>query len=247
MTDQANRSRLSLRPRAVIFDMDGLLFNTEVLYRDAVMAAAAHSGYDLPLPVYLSLLGRSGEAARLALRDRFGAGLAFDAFWSAARRNFQETVDEALRLKPGALELLDALDAAGIPTAIATSSLRASVDHHLAAFGLGHRFAAIVAKGDYPRGKPHPDPFLTAAARLGVEPAGCLVLEDSHNGVRGAAEAGMLPVMVPDLLAATAEMEALCVAIVPDLHRVRALLWPDRAGPVQGGRHEDAANKPNRS
>ncbi|MFD2233847.1 HAD family hydrolase [Phaeospirillum tilakii] len=243
MTDRAGDSRPFPQPQAVIFDMDGLLFNTEDLYRDAVMAAAAASGIELPLSVYLSLLGLSGEAARDALRERFGPGFAFDAFWAAARRNFEETLDDALRLKPGAVELLDALDAAGLPAAIATSSLRASVDHHLAAFGLDQRFAAIVAKGDTPRGKPHPDPFLSAAARLGIEPARCLVLEDSHNGVRGAARAGMLPVMVPDLLAATAEMEALCVAIVPDLHRVRALLWPD----APAGRPQDATNKPDRS
>ncbi|MEO0034722.1 MAG: hypothetical protein RLZZ501_745 [Pseudomonadota bacterium] len=234
MKDADNGVTPRLKPDAVIFDMDGLLFNTEDIYRDAVMAAAGESGYDLPLSVYLSLLGLSGEATRGILRERFGPGFAFDAFWSSALGKFAAMVDDTLRLKAGVVELLDDLNGAGIPTAIATSSLRESVDHHLAAFGLGERFNVIVAKGDYPRGKPHPDPFLTAAARLGVRPEACLVLEDSHNGVRAAAEAGMLPVMVPDLLPPTAEMEALCVAILPDLHRVRALLWPDRAAAGEG-------------
>jgi beta-phosphoglucomutase-like phosphatase (HAD superfamily) len=98
------------------------------------------------------------------------------------------------------------------------------VQHHLAAHGLLDRFQAIVARGDYARGKPNPEPFLKAAERLGVEPALCLALEDSHNGVRAAANAGMMTIMVPDLLAATAEMERLCVCIARDLHDVRALI-----------------------
>jgi beta-phosphoglucomutase-like phosphatase (HAD superfamily) len=86
------------------------------------------------------------------------------------------------------------------------------------------RFHAVIAAGDYARGKPHPDPFLTAARRLGVAPADCLALEDSHNGVRAAAAAGMMTVMVPDLLPATPEMRALTVAVVDSLHDVAALL-----------------------
>jgi len=81
-----------------------------------------------------------------------------------------------------------------------------------------------VAAGDYACGKPNPDPFLTAAAKLGAEPASCLALEDSHNGVRAAAAAGMMTVMVPDLLPATTEMRSLCVAIAEDLHQVADLL-----------------------
>ena len=82
----------------------------------------------------------------------------------------------------------------------------------------------MIARGDYARGKPNPDPFLTAAERLGVAPADCLALEDSHNGVRAASAAGMMTVMVPDLLDATQEMHALCVRIARDLHEVREML-----------------------
>ena len=94
------------------------------------------------------------------------------------------------------------------------------VQHHLAAHGLLDRFDAIVAQGDYARGKPNPDPFFKAAERLGVEPTRCLALEDSYNGVRAANNAGMMTIMVPDLLPATAEMEMLCVCIAKDLHEV---------------------------
>jgi len=127
------------------------------------------------------------------------------------------------------LELLDHLDAAGLPRAIATSSRHVDVSHHLATHALGERFHAIVAQGDYARGKPHPDPYLTAAERLGVDPAACLALEDSHNGVRAAHAAGMMTIMVPDLLDPTEEMQTLCVRIARDLHEVRELLESQRS------------------
>ena len=113
--------------------------------------------------------------------------------------------------------------------AIATSSRRTEVEHHIGHHGLLDRFQAIVASGDYARPKPNPDPYLLAAERLGVDPADCLALEDSHNGVRAAAAAGMMTIMVPDLLDPTEEMQTLCVRIARDLHEVRELLE------VQGG------------
>jgi beta-phosphoglucomutase-like phosphatase (HAD superfamily) len=133
------------------------------------------------------------------------------------------------------VELLDLLDETGVPRAICTSSRRENVERHLAPMGLLARFQAVVAAGDYARGKPHPDPFLAAAACLEVEPASCLALEDSHNGVRAAAAAGMMTVMVPDLLPATPEMRALCVAVAEDLHRVAALVRAAQNKPIQGG------------
>jgi HAD superfamily hydrolase (TIGR01509 family) len=116
------------------------------------------------------------------------------------------------------------LDALGLPRAIATSSSHRSVDAHLGHSGIIPRFNAVVARGDYALGKPNPDPFLLAAKRLGVAPADCLALEDSHNGVRAASSAGMMTIMVPDLLDPTEEMHELCVRIAKDLHEVRALL-----------------------
>jgi beta-phosphoglucomutase-like phosphatase (HAD superfamily) len=86
------------------------------------------------------------------------------------------------------------------------------------------RFEEIVAHGDYDRGKPAPDPFLKAAERLGVEPRLCLALEDSHNGIRSASSAGMMTVMVPDLLEPTDEIRALCIFVTRDLHDVRQLI-----------------------
>ena len=108
--------------------------------------------------------------------------------------------------------------------AICTSSGHEDVADKLALHGLLGRFGAVVAVGDYDHGKPAPDPFLRAAAVLGVAPAACWALEDSHNGVRAAAAAGMQVIMVPDPLAATAEIRALCFRIAADLHEVCAWL-----------------------
>jgi HAD superfamily hydrolase (TIGR01509 family) len=129
-----------------------------------------------------------------------------------------------LALKPGAVELLDTLDELRLPRAIATSSAHRTVQHHLAAHDLAGRFDAIVGAGDYAFGKPAPDPYLRAAERLGVEPASCLALEDSHNGVRSASTAGMMTIMVPDLLEPTEEVRRLCHLVVPDLHEVRLII-----------------------
>jgi HAD superfamily hydrolase (TIGR01509 family) len=129
-----------------------------------------------------------------------------------------------LELKPGALELLDTLDEMRLPRAIATSSSHRTVERHLTAHGLSGRFDVIVGHGDCENGKPAPDPFLKAAERLGIEPTLCLALEDSHNGVRSASAAGMMSLMVPDLLEPTEEIRGLCTLIVPNLHEVRHLI-----------------------
>ena len=216
--------RLPRPVAAVVFDMDGLLFDTETLYVEAILAAAAELGCAMSHDVFLQLVGRSRELNYAFLRERYGADYPLDALIAGWGRHFRRLAEPGLPLKPGAVELLDRLDALGLPRAIATSSSHPTVAANLARHDLGERFHAVVAHGDYTRGKPAPDPFLAAAQRLGVAPADCLALEDSHNGVRSAAAAGMMTVMVPDLVAANDEMADLCAAIVDDLHRVRRLI-----------------------
>ena len=166
----------------------------------------------------------SGETSRLAFREYCGDAFDFDLFWTAATTRFHATIKTQLCLKPGAVELLDVLDHAGLPRAIATSSRHEDVQRNLAIHGLLDRFPIVIARGDYLRGKPGPDPVLQAAERLGLAPPSCVALEDSHHGVRSASSAGMMTIMVPDLLPPTAEMEGLCVSIVPDLHEVCSLM-----------------------
>ena len=216
--------KLPHRPEAVIFDLDGLLFDTESLYQEAIMAAADDVGQEMTPAIFHSMIGRPWLLTRAFLVEHYGSSFPVDEFRAAWNRHFDVIVKTRLALKPGVLELLDALDTLGLPRGIATSSSHKTVQHHLGAHDLGDRFHHIVASGDYAAGKPAPDPYLLAAERLGVEPHLCVALEDSHNGVRSAAAAGMMTSMVPALLEATDEIRGLCTFVVRDLHMVRDLL-----------------------
>jgi HAD superfamily hydrolase (TIGR01509 family) len=153
-----------------------------------------------------------------------GSDFPVDQYFAEMNRHFAVLAATQLRLKPGVVELLDFLDQLDMPRCIATSSAHSTVQSHLSAHGLADRFHAVIGHGDYVDSKPSPDPFLTAAKRLGVAPALCLALEDSHNGVRSASAAGMMTVMVPDLIPPTEEIRALCTLVVDDLHAVRLLV-----------------------
>ena len=216
------------QPAAVIFDMDGLLFDTERLYGEAILTAAAEVGCPMSRDVFLQLVGRSRELNHRFLLDHYGADYPLDALISTWGRHFRVLADAGLPIKAGAAELLDLLDTLGLPRAIATSSSHPTVQRNLAALGFADRFHHVVAHGDYDHGKPAPDPFLKAAERLGVAPQLCLALEDSHNGIRSASAAGMMAVMVPDLIPPTDEIEELCTFIASDLHDVHRLLGAGR-------------------
>jgi HAD superfamily hydrolase (TIGR01509 family) len=211
-------------PQAIVFDMDGLLFDTEALHEEAAGLAARDLAHAMTPELFRSLIGLTGPDGRARVLHHFGPAFQIDAFFDGWRKHFYVMADTRLNLKPGASELLDLLDDLGMPRAIATSSSHKTVDHHLALHGLGQRFHHVVARGDYEKGKPAPDPYLKAAAMLGIDPALCLALEDSHNGIRSAAAAGMMTVMVPDLLEATDEIRELCALVVPDLHAVVRLV-----------------------
>lgn len=215
---------LPRRIDAVVFDMDGLLVDSEVRYRDAMMEVATIYGRELPLSVFLRMVGLPHDQGRAVAIAHFGPDFPIDEYIKAVWDHARAKDALGVVLKPGVVELLDHLDEAGLPRAVATSSSHVAVELQLGRAGLLPRFHAVVAAGDYPRGKPHPDPFLTAASRLGVSPHHCLALEDSHNGVRAAHAAGMMTVMVPDLLEPTAEMHDLCVAIAETLHHVHDVL-----------------------
>ena len=210
-------------PAAFIFDMDGLLFDSEALYRDAIMAAAVDLGHSFKVGDFLKLVGRPWSANRLALQEHIGPGEDVECFKSAWHARYR-SMRSLLTLKPGAVELLDRIDYLGLPKAICTSSSHEDVEHNLDLHGLTGRFTTVVAAGDYLHGKPAPDPFLRAAEALGVAPEDCLALEDSYNGVRSASAAGMRTIMVPDLLPATDEIRLICYAVAADLHEVRLLL-----------------------
>lgn len=213
---------------AVAFDMDGILFDTETQYEKAALAAAREVGIAMTSAFFRSTVGSPWPVVRSQILQEYGSNFDVDRLSDIARRIFHELIAVQEILKPGVLELLDLLDELGLPRAVATSSARPTVDRHLERHGLVGRFAGIVAHGDYERHKPHPDPFLKAAELMGVKPEHCLALEDSHHGVRSASSAGMMTIMVPDLLPATEEICALCLHVAPDLHEVRRMISRSR-------------------
>lgn len=179
--------------QAVLFDMDGTLVDTERLWWEAVEQAAGRPLTEADQP---DVLGRPVEhtAAWLgALTGRPAADLA-----AGLHREFAERVRTGIVPRPGALDLLDALAAAGIPTALVTASPRAVADVVLDALGAG-RFAVSVTADDTPRTKPAPDPYLAACRALGVEPAACVAVEDTETGVASAEAAGCAVLAVPSL------------------------------------------------
>jgi HAD superfamily hydrolase (TIGR01509 family) len=213
---------------AVLFDMDGLLVDTESVYRDAIAAEAAARGHPMPLSLLLQMPGLPEQACDELARSHFGQNVDISDYSVEVTRRVTKSVEAGVALKDGVIELLNLLDEKDLPRAIVTSSSHKTVEAYLGPTGILPRFNAVIACDDYARGKPHPDPFLRGAEVLGKHPARCLVLEDSYNGVRAAHAAGMITVMVPDLLDATDEMRELCHAIPNSLHAVRHALsvWP---------------------
>lgn len=213
--------------KAVVFDMDGLLVDTEAVYCDALFAEATAMGREIPRTLLHRILGQQWAVVADLLRETFGEDFDTEALRAGAADRFNTLIEAEVALKAGVVELLDQLDQLRLPRAIATSARREVVNHHLGP--LTQRFDVIIARGDYDRPKPDPQPFLKAAEALGASPADCLALEDAYHGIRSAAAAGMMTVMVPDILDATEEMETLCVRIVRDLHEVRDLLTEQAA------------------
>ncbi|CAN7259257.1 HAD family hydrolase [Rhizobium leguminosarum] len=212
------------KPEAVLFDMDGLIFDTEALYRDAVIKAAEENGFNIQVSVYLETIGLPSASAKAFLGMHLGGEIAIEDLWKQASDQFQTMVATELRLKPGVIEMLDWLEEIHLPCAIVTSSDHDTVLSHLLAVNLRDRFRHIIAHGDYTAAKPHPEPYLKAASRLGVEPSRCVALEDSRNGVLSASRAGLMTIMVPDLVQPTPDVQCLCAYVAPDLHDVLVVL-----------------------
>jgi HAD superfamily hydrolase (TIGR01509 family) len=213
------------RPVAgVVFDMDGLLLDTERIYFDALFGAARSVGRLMTEDFARSMIGVPGKECHAMITAHYGAGFSLAAFNDAFGVIVAAALERDIPLRPGARELVTYLAEQGIPRAIATSSRRLSAERYMRRAGLIDLFAAIVTREDVENAKPAPDPFLAAAARLRLAPADCLALEDSHHGVAAAHAAGMMTIMVPDLLTPTDVHRSKCIAVVDDLHAVGALL-----------------------
>jgi beta-phosphoglucomutase len=184
---------------AIILDMDGLMLDTEPLYKSAWQAASAELGYPLDDPSYAKLVGRPNEDCERELVGRFGSGFPLDKFrarwpglWKA------EVAANGIQQKPGLMQFLACLDGQGLPVAVATSSETDYAALSLRKAGLEGRFKVIVTGDEVARGKPAPDIYLEAALRMQVPPSVCVALEDSEAGILAASRAGMRGLLIPD-------------------------------------------------
>lgn len=214
---------LPFLPDAVIFDMDGLMLDSERAINACMAQAARELGHALPDTLWLQMIGGGDGLCRRLVSARIGEEAA-DALLAHSEALYDAVADAGIDHRPGIVELLELLVARGIPRAVATSTRRPLAMRKLLAAGLLPYFDAVCTSSDVPRPKPAPDVYLLAASTLGVDPARCLVLEDSPTGVRAALAAGMTPVQVPDLLEPDAETHALGHRIVASLEQAQRLL-----------------------
>jgi HAD superfamily hydrolase (TIGR01509 family) len=211
---------------AVIFDMDGLMLDTEHLYKIAWQKAASQLGYPLEDGFYFTLVGQTNADGETAIVERFGPDFPLAGFRALWPHLWREEVSAAgIPLKPGLTELLEFLAARNIPVAVATSSDQQYARFSLEAAGLDlGRFSHLVTGEQVEKGKPAPDIYLEAARRLNVSPAGCLALEDSDAGISSASQAGMMAVMVPDLKPPSEAALGAAFRVLKSLHEVLPLL-----------------------
>ena len=185
------------RPKAVVFDLDGLMFNTEELYQHVGGEVLRRRGKLFDAELLDAMMGRPGSVALQLMIDWHQLVDTVEQLATESDEVFAGILGERLETMPGLLHLLDALERAAVPKAIATSSRRAFVTDVLSRFDLEPRFSFILTAEDVVQGKPFPEIYQRAAARFGLEPRETLVLEDSENGCRAAAAAGAFTVAVP--------------------------------------------------
>jgi HAD superfamily hydrolase (TIGR01509 family) len=183
--------------RAVVFDLDGLMFNTEELYDEVGDMLLQRRGHRFSARLKRRMMGRPGRVALQIMIDDHGLDTTVEQLQVESDEIFVDILPTRLAPMPGLIDLLDALEAAAIPKAIATSSGRAFTETVLAKFDFQPRFEFLLTAEDVVQGKPAPEIYQTAAERFGLPPAQLLVLEDSENGCRAGVAAGAATVAVP--------------------------------------------------
>ena len=209
----------------VLCDMDGLLLDTESLYTRFWQEAAQALGFPMTRAQALGLRSLNLGPGQAYLTQCLGPEADYTAIRAERIRRMDAWIAaHGMDPKPGVREMLDTLDARGIPAAVTSSSPPERIREYLEPLGLYHRFRAICSGYDMVRGKPEPDIYLHGAARLGLAPEHCLALEDSPTGILSAYRAGCLPVMIPDLDEPDPETCALLFARADSLADISDLL-----------------------
>ncbi|WP_019614202.1 HAD family hydrolase [Psychromonas ossibalaenae] len=210
--------------KAVLFDMDGLIFDTEGLYKKSWQHAVSEQGLQLSDEYYKKFIGVQDAGCERLLQMKFAQQLDMPRFRLARDRMLEAEMDKGIAYKNGFKELFAVLKSAQLKCALVTSSALPKAEHHFAGSGYISQFDALITAEKVENGKPAPDCYLMASEQLGIAAAECLVLEDSNNGMRAALDAGCYAVMVPDLLPPDADVAERAVAVVASLADVEQFL-----------------------
>jgi len=211
--------------KGVLFDMDGIVLDTEKLYTRFWIEAAQHFGYPMTLEQALGMRSLSRELGERQLKTYFGESVDYQQVRNQRIKIMTEYIEEnGVEIKSGIHELLAYLKEKNIKTSIATSSPLERTKIYLSKVGLEHSFDALVSGHMVEKGKPAPDIYLYAASNLGLQPEECLVLEDSPTGIQAAYSAGCIPVMIPDQDAPDDEIKTKMYAVAESLYKVCNLL-----------------------
>ena len=213
------------KPKAVIFDMDGVIFDTEKLCIDCWKTLAERDGLENMEQALHKCIGTNAVRTKEIMLEEYGESFDYDGYARKASGLFHEVEErDGLPLKPGVREILETLKNAGIPIGLASSTRLAAVEKELKDAGLYDYFQVVVGGDLLKKSKPEPDIYLMACERMGVDPKDAYAIEDSYNGIRSAYRAGMHPLMVPDLLPPTEEMREMSDMIAGDLLELQSML-----------------------
>ncbi len=206
------------KPKAIIFDMDGVLLDSESLTRDVFLNSCREHGFEIPLAVFLKMVGRNQIDSRLLVEDYAGKDFPWDSVCSqVSARTGILTNEEGWPKKPQVEVVLESLKQLGIRLCVATSTARKVADQRLVSASIRDYFEEISGGDEVQFGKPNPELFLLALKRLGITNEECLVIEDSEFGILAASEAGIRSILVPDLKQPSAQTAALTLGVFDDL------------------------------
>ncbi|MDL2324114.1 HAD family phosphatase [Ruminococcaceae bacterium OttesenSCG-928-A16] len=211
--------------QGVIFDMDGVLFDTETISWRIEKEVMQEMGYTLTPEMQVQICGASHAQGRKIVLDAFGPEFDYDAYTLTMRERMAEELErDGMPKKPGVDALLAYLKKQNYRIGLASSTRYQTVLHHLKAGGIFEYFDGIIGGDMVPASKPAPDIFEAAAKAIGLPPTRCAAIEDSLNGVHSAAAAGCITIMVPDLIPPTDELRAVAAVVLNSLTEVPAFL-----------------------